>query len=228
MSEMIELIDLKKYYKIGDIIVKALDGVSMKIEEGEFLSIVGPSGSGKTTLLDQIGALDTPTSGKVVIDDIDIAKIPKSILYRLRREKIGFVFQDHNLIASLTALENVLIPLLPEGIDQEKYERALALLDAVGLKERALHKPSELSAGQKQRVATARSLINNPKILLADEPTGSVDTKTGDEIMGILKQLNTDFNTTIIIVTHDLEMARKTERIIFLRDGKIDKETKNL
>lgn len=225
---MIELIDLKKYYKIGDIIVKALDGVSMKIEEGEFLSIVGPSGSGKTTLLDQIGALDTPTSGKVVIDDIDIAKIPKSILYRLRREKIGFVFQDHNLIASLTALENVLIPLLPEGIDQEKYERALALLDAVGLKERALHKPSELSAGQKQRVATARSLINNPKILLADEPTGSVDTKTGDEIMGILKQLNTDFNTTIIIVTHDLEMARKTERIIFLRDGKIDKETKNL
>ena len=225
---MIELINLKKYYKIGDIIVKALDGVSIKIEEGEFLSIVGPSGSGKTTLLDQIGALDTPTSGKVVIDDIDIAKIPKSILYRLRREKIGFVFQDHNLIASLTALENVLIPLLPEGIDQEKYERALALLDAVGLKERALHKPSELSAGQKQRVATARSLINNPKILLADEPTGSVDTKTGDEIMGILKQLNTDFNTTIIIVTHDLEMARKTERIIFLRDGKIDKETKNL
>ncbi len=225
---MIELIDLKKYYKIGDIIVKALDGVSIKIEEGEFLSIVGPSGSGKTTLLDQIGALDTPTSGKVVIDDIDIAKIPKSILYRLRREKIGFVFQDHNLIASLTALENVLIPLLPEGIDQEKYERALALLDAVGLKERALHKPSELSAGQKQRVATARSLINNPKILLADEPTGSVDTKTGEEIMRILKQLNTDFNTTIIIVTHDLEMARKTERIIFLRDGKIDKETKNL
>lgn len=225
---MIELIDLKKYYKMGDIIVKALDGVSMKIEEGEFLSIVGPSGSGKTTLLDQIGALDTPTSGKVVIDDIDIAKIPKSILYRLRREKIGFVFQDHNLIASLTALENVLIPLLPEGVDQRKYERALALLDAVGLKERALHKPSELSAGQKQRVATARSLINNPKILLADEPTGSVDTKTGEEIMRILKQLNTDFNTTIIIVTHDLEMARKTERIIFLRDGKIDKETKNL
>ncbi|MCK4310590.1 MAG: ABC transporter ATP-binding protein [Methanomicrobia archaeon] len=228
MSEMIELIDLKKYYKIGDIIVKALDGVSMKIEEGEFLSVVGPSGSGKTTLLDQIGALDTPTSGKVIIDGIDIAKIPKSILYRLRREKIGFVFQDHNLIASLTALENVLIPLLPEGIDQEKYERALALLDAVGLKERALHKPSEISAGQKQRVATARSLINNPKILLADEPTGSVDTKTGEEIMRILKQLNTNFNTTIIIVTHDLEMARKTERIIFLRDGKIDKETKNL
>lgn len=225
---MIELIDLKKYYKIGDIIVKALDGVSMKIEEGEFLSVVGPSGSGKTTLLDQIGALDTPTSGKVIIDGIDIAKIPKSILYRLRREKIGFVFQDHNLIASLTALENVLIPLLPEGIDQEKYERALALLDAVGLKERALHKPSEISAGQKQRVATARSLINNPKILLADEPTGSVDTKTGEEIMRILKQLNTNFNTTIIIVTHDLEMARKTERIIFLRDGKIDKETKNL
>lgn len=223
---MIELIDLKKYYKIGDITVKALDGVSIKIEDGEFLSIVGPSGSGKTTLLDQIGALDTPTSGSVIIDGIDIAKVPKSILYRLRREKIGFVFQDHNLIASLTALENVLIPLLPEGIDQKKYERALKLLEAVGLKERALHKPSELSAGQKQRVAMARALINNPKIILADEPTGSVDTKTGKEIMGILKQLNTDFNTTIIIVTHDLEMARDTERIIFLRDGKIDKETK--
>jgi len=223
---MIELIDLKKYYKIGDITVKALDGVSIKIEDGEFLSIVGPSGSGKTTLLDQIGALDTPTSGNVIIDGIDIAKVPKSILYRLRREKIGFVFQDHNLIASLTALENVLIPLLPEGIDQKKYERALKLLEAVGLKERALHKPSELSAGQKQRVAMARALINNPKIILADEPTGSVDTKTGKEIMGILKQLNTDFNTTIIIVTHDLEMARDTERIIFLRDGKIDKETK--
>ncbi|MCD6467680.1 MAG: ABC transporter ATP-binding protein [Methanomicrobia archaeon] len=223
---MIELIDLKKYYKIGDITVKALDGVSIKIEDGEFLSIVGPSGSGKTTLLDQIGALDTPTSGNVIIDGIDIAKVPKSILYRLRREKIGFIFQDHNLIASLTALENVLIPLLPEGIDQKKYERALKLLEAVGLKERALHKPSELSAGQKQRVAMARALINNPKIILADEPTGSVDTKTGKEIMGILKQLNTDFNTTIIIVTHDLEMARDTERIIFLRDGKIDKETK--
>ncbi|HEC95894.1 MAG TPA: ABC transporter ATP-binding protein [Euryarchaeota archaeon] len=223
---MIELIDLKKYYKIGDITVKALDGVSIKIEDGEFLSIVGPSGSGKTTLLDQIGALDTPTSGNVIIDGIDIAKVPKSILYRLRREKIGFIFQDHNLIASLTALENVLIPLLPEGIDQKKYERALKLLEAVGLKERALHKPSELSAGQKQRVAMARALINNPKIILADEPTGSVDTKTGKEIMGILKQLNTNFNTTIIIVTHDLEMARDTERIIFLRDGKIDKETK--
>ena len=223
---MIELIDLKKYYKIGDITVKALDGVSIKIEDGEFLSIVGPSGSGKTTLLDQIGGLDTPTSGNVIIDGIDIAKVPKSILYRLRREKIGFIFQDHNLIASLTALENVLIPLLPEGIDQKKYERALKLLEAVGLKERALHKPSELSAGQKQRVAMARALINNPKIILADEPTGSVDTKTGKEIMGILKQLNTNFNTTIIIVTHDLEMARDTERIIFLRDGKIDKETK--
>jgi putative ABC transport system ATP-binding protein len=223
---MIELIDLKKYYKIGDIIVKALDGVSIKIEEGEFLSIVGPSGSGKTTLLDQIGALDTPTSGSVIIDGIDIAKIPKSILYMLRREKIGFVFQNHNLIASLTALENVLIPLLPEGINPKKYERALKLLEAVGLKERALHKPSELSAGQKQRVAMARALINNPKIVLADEPTGSVDTKTGQEIMEILKQLNTEFNTTIIIVTHDLEMTRNTERIIFLRDGKIDKETK--
>jgi len=223
---MIELIDLKKYYKIGDIIVKALDGVSIKIEEGEFLSIVGPSGSGKTTLLDQIGALDTPTSGSVIIDGIDIAKIPKSILYMLRREKIGFVFQNHNLIASLTALENVLIPLLPEGINPKKYERALKLLEAVGLKERALHKPSELSAGQKQRVAMARALINNPKIVLADEPTGSVDTKTGQEIMEILKQLNTEFNTTIIIVTHDLEMTRNTERIIFLRDGKIDKETR--
>lgn len=223
---MIELVDLKKYYKIGDIIVKALDGVSIKIEEGEFLSIVGPSGSGKTTLLDQIGALDTPTSGNVIIDGIDIAKIPKSVLYRLRREKIGFVFQDHNLIASLTALENVLIPLLPEGIDQKKYERALKLLEAVGLKERALHKPSELSAGQKQRVAMARALINNPKIILADEPTGSVDTKTGEEIVGILRKLNADFNTTIIVVTHDLEIARNTERIIFLRDGKIDKETK--
>jgi len=223
---MIELIDLKKYYKIGDIIVKALDGVSIKIEEGEFLSIVGPSGSGKTTLLDQIGALDTPTSGSVIIDGIDIAKIPKSILYMLRREKIGFVFQNHNLIASLTALENVLIPLLPEGIDQKKYERALKLLEAVGLKERALHKPSELSAGQKQRVAVARALINNPKMILADEPTGSVDTKTGQEIVGILKQLNSNFNTTIIVVTHDLEIARNTERIIFLRDGKIDKETK--
>jgi len=223
---MIELIDLKKYYKIGDITVKALDGVSIKIEEGEFLSIVGPSGSGKTTLLDQIGALDTPTSGSVIIDGIDIAKIPKSILYMLRREKIGFVFQNHNLIASLTALENVLIPLLPEGINPKKYERALKLLEAVGLKERALHKPSELSAGQKQRVAMARALINNPKIVLADEPTGSVDTKTGQEIMEILKQLNSNFNTTIIIVTHDLEMTRNTERIIFLRDGKIDKETK--
>ncbi|MCD6127635.1 MAG: ABC transporter ATP-binding protein [Methanomicrobia archaeon] len=225
---MIELIDLKKYYRIGDITVKALDGVSMKIEDGEFISIVGPSGSGKTTLLDQIGALDTPTSGKVIIDGIDIAKIPKSILYKLRRKKIGFVFQEHNLIPSLTALENVLIPLLPEGIDQKKYERALKLLEIVGLKERALHKPSELSGGQKQRVAMARALINNPKLILADEPTGSVDSKTGQEIVGFLKKLNKEFNTTIIIVTHDLEVAKNTDRIIFLRDGKIDREVKTL
>lgn len=225
---MIELKDLKKYYKMGDIIVKALDGIDLEIENGEFVSIVGPSGSGKTTLLDQIGALDTPTSGSVIIDGIDIARIPKSILHRLRREKIGFVFQSHNLIPSLTALENVLIPLLPNGVGQREYRGALELLGSVGLKDRALHKPPELSGGQKQRVAMARALINSPQILLADEPTGSVDTRTGEEIMGILSRLNTELNTTILIVTHDLEMARKAERIIFLRDGKIEKETATL
>lgn len=225
---MIELIDLKKYYKVGEIVVKALDGVTLTIERGEFVSVVGPSGSGKTTFLNQIGALDTPTSGSVIIDRVNIAKIPKSILYKLRRDKIGFVFQSHNLIPSLTALENVLIPLLPKGIDHEKKKKALNLLEAVGLKDRALHTPPELSGGQKQRVAMARALVNDPKIILADEPTGSVDTTTGKEIMGILEELNAEFSTTIVIVTHDMEMAGNAERLIFLRDGKVEKETTTL
>ncbi len=225
---MIELIDLKKYYKVGEIIVKALDGVTLTIEKGEFVSVVGPSGSGKTTFLNQIGALDTPTAGSVIIDGVNITKIPKSILYKLRRDKIGFVFQSHNLIPSLTALENVLIPLLPEGINRKKKKKALNLLEAVGLKDRALHAPPELSGGQKQRVAMARALVNDPKIILADEPTGSVDTTTGKEIMGILEELNTEFSTTIVIVTHDMEMAGNAERLIFLRDGKVEKETTTL
>jgi putative ABC transport system ATP-binding protein len=225
---MIEIVDLKKYYTVGEVQVKALDGVDITVKDGEFISIVGPSGSGKTTLLNQIGALDTPTTGKVIIDGINIAEIPKSILYKLRRDKIGFVFQNHNLIPSLTALENVLIPLIPEGVDQKKYRRGVELLDAVGLRDRALHTPPELSGGQKQRVAMARALINNPKLILADEPTGSVDTKTGEEIIALLKQLNADFNTTVIIVTHDMEMAQKAERVIFLRDGRVDKEITTL
>jgi putative ABC transport system ATP-binding protein len=217
---MIEVIDLKKYYKMGPVVVKALNGINMRIEDGEFLSIMGPSGSGKSTLLNLLGALDKPTSGTVFFDGINLARVDEAVLYRLRRKKVGFVFQSFNLIPTLNAVENVLIPLVPTNIPKIKgYRRAKELLETVGLGGRVLHKPSEMSGGEQQRVAMARALINDPTLILADEPTGNVDSKTGDEIMGLLRDLNENMGTTLVVVTHDPEIGESTDRIIQLKDG---------
>ncbi|MBU7016012.1 MAG: ABC transporter ATP-binding protein [Theionarchaea archaeon] len=219
---MIEVIDLKKYYRMGTVLVKALNGIDLKIEDGEFMSIMGPSGSGKSTLLNILGALDKPTAGTVFFDGINLARVDESVLYELRRKKVGFVFQSFNLIPTLSALENVLIPLVPTRISKmDGYRRAKDLLEIVGLGGRILHKPSEMSGGEQQRVAVARALINNPKMILADEPTGNVDSKTGTEIMKLLRDLNENRRTTLIIVTHDPEIGNSTERTIKLKDGVI-------
>lgn len=217
---MIEVIDLKKYYKMGPVVVKALNGINMRIEDGEFLSIMGPSGSGKSTLLNLLGALDKPTSGTVFFDGINLARVDEAVLYRLRRKKVGFVFQSFNLIPTLNAVENVLIPLVPTNVPKIKgYKRAKELLETVGLGGRILHKPSEMSGGEQQRVAMARALINDPTLILADEPTGNVDSKTGDEIMGLLRDLNENMGTTLVVVTHDPEIGESTDRTIQLKDG---------
>lgn len=219
---MIKVIDLKKFYRMGTVTVRALRGINLTIEDGESLSIMGPSGSGKSTLLNLLGALDKPTSGSVYFDGIDLARVDESVLYQLRRKKVGFVFQSFNLIPTLSALENVLIPLVPTTVSKiEGYKRAKELLVTVGLEKRILHKPSEMSGGEQQRVAVARALINNPKIILADEPTGNVDTKTGKEIINLLGDLNRNMKTTLIVVTHDPEISKSTGRIIRLRDGAI-------
>ena len=219
---MIEIVDLKKFYRMGPSVVKALNGISLTIDDGEFLSIMGPSGSGKSTLLNILGALDKPTSGSAFFDGINLAKVDESVLYQLRRKKVGFVFQSFNLIPTLSALENVLIPLVPTNTERMKgYKRAKELLETVGLGKRVLHKPSEMSGGEQQRVAVARALINDPSIILADEPTGNVDSTTGEEIMKLLRDLNENMGTTLVIVTHDPEIGNSTERAIHLKDGKI-------
>lgn len=219
---MIEAIDLKKYYLMGNVIVKALNGVNLTIQDGEYVSIMGPSGSGKSTLLNLLGALDKPTSGTVLFDNIDLAKVDESVLHKLRRRKVGFVFQSFNLIATLSAVENVLIPLVPTNTPRdEAYRRAKELLQMVGLGDRIMHKPSQMSGGEQQRVAMARALINNPKLILADEPTGNVDSKTGKEIMKLLRDLNEERGTTLVIVTHDPEIGSSTKRTIRVKDGRI-------
>lgn len=219
---MIEVVDLKKYYRMGPVLVKALNGISLRIEDGEFMSIMGPSGSGKSTLLNILGALDKPTSGTVYFDGIDLARVDESVLYQLRRKKVGFIFQSFNLIPTLSALENVLIPLVPTRISKTgRYKRAKELLETVGLGDRVLHKPSEMSGGEQQRVAVARALVNRPSLVLADEPTGNVDSKTGAEIIRLLRDLNQNMGTTLVVVTHDPEIGKLTERVIRLKDGEI-------
>ena len=219
---------LSKTYMQGKIAVHALTDVSFDVEKGEFLSIVGPSGSGKSTLLSMIGLLDKPTRGSVLIDGIEITKASEREAPRIRREKIGFVFQHFNLIPTLTALENIDIAMrfarVPKG---RRRERAIELLAQMGLRERINHKPSELSGGEQQRVSIARAMANHPAIILADEPTGEVDTKTRDMIVGILKSLS-EKGQTILVVTHDTAVADRTSRIITMRDGRIasDRPTK--
>lgn len=217
---------LSKTYMQGKIPVHALNDVSFDVNKGEFLSIVGPSGSGKSTLLSMIGLLDKPTSGSVFIDDIEITKAKESEAPIIRREKIGFVFQHFNLMPTLTALENVDIAMRFARVSKSRRkERAIELLTQMGLRERMNHKPSELSGGEQQRVAIARAMANHPAIILADEPTGEVDTKTRDMIVELLKELS-EKGQTILVVTHDVAVSARTARTIIMRDGGIASDTK--
>ena len=222
MDLVIEARDLRKTYQMGEIIVEALRGVSFTIERGEVVSIMGPSGSGKSTMMNKLGCLDRPTSGDYILDGESVAEMNDDQLASVRNRKVGFVFQSFNLLSRLTALGNVELPLRYAGITEGRRERAQADLEAVGLKDRMLHRPYELSGGQQQRVAVARSLVNNPAIIMADEPTGNLDSKVGKEIMSLLLNLNKDRGTTLIIVTHDPTIAEQTQRVIRLRDGELD------
>jgi putative ABC transport system ATP-binding protein len=221
MSTIVEATNLKKTYILGKIPVKALRGVNLKVESGDFLSIVGPSGCGKSTLLNLIGALDKPTSGTLWIDGSDISKLNDNQLTDLRR-RVGFVFQFFNLISRFTARGNVELPMSIAGVSRvERKRRAEELLETVGLRERMEHKPAELSGGERQRVAIARALANNPGFLLMDEPTGNVDSKTASELVGIIKGLNEEKGVTIIMVTHDQGLAREANRTVQMFDGAI-------
>lgn len=224
---VIELDKVCKFYRMGDNIVKAVDGASLKIKEGEFVAIMGPSGSGKSTMMNLIGSLDVPTKGRIFLDGQDISLLSESDLAQIRGKKIGFIFQSFNLINNLTSKENVMIPMMFQGYDpEERNYRAAKLMELVELKDRMDHSPNELSGGQQQRVAIARSLANSPEVILADEPTGNLDTKTGATVMDFLKDLNKK-GKTIVMVTHDAELARTHAEVVFwLKDGKIEKVTR--
>jgi len=223
MSELVlETEKLDKVYRLGGRKVRALSDVNLQVKKGDFISIMGPSGSGKTTLLNMLGCLDKPTYGKVVLDGVDVTKVREKNLYKIRRHKVGFIFQTFNLMPYLNAIENVELPM--EGTKKskdEKRKRARELLKTVGLSEREEHRPHRLSAGEQQRVAIARALANNPAIVLADEPTGNLDSKTGYEIVRLLGRLSTDQGTTIVMVTHDSRIASHAGRILFLHDGRL-------
>jgi ABC-type lipoprotein export system ATPase subunit len=217
----VKLEDLRKHYKRGSEIIRALDGVTLDIDKGEFVAVVGRSGSGKTTMLDLIGLLLRPTSGRLLIDDVDTAKLSDSDRAHMRAEKIGFVFQEYNLLPGLNVVENVMLPLRYSKSKVGGRERALELLERVELTDRIKHRPSELSGGQQQRVAIARSMINRPSLILLDEPTGAVDTETADQLVVLLKRLNREDQVTIMVVTHDLDVAAHARRNIRLKDGKV-------
>ena len=227
MSALIRAVKVEKEYHLGETVVRALAGVDVEINEGEFAVIIGPSGSGKSTLMHLLGALDRPSRGSVLIDGKDISLFDDYELAAVRRNLIGFVFQTFNLIPTLDALENVLIPAQNSGNGLEKAEqRAVALLKEVGLADRMHHKPGELSGGQRQRVAIARALINDPKVIFADEPTGNLDSSTGKQIIDLMKKLNRTDGKTFVIVTHDLGLLEHATREIHLFDGKIVKDAK--
>ncbi|MBS3107416.1 ABC transporter ATP-binding protein [Candidatus Woesearchaeota archaeon] len=224
---VIELKDVWKIYKMDEVEVPALRGVNIKIYSGEFVSVMGASGSGKSTCLNMIGSLDIPTRGQVFLDGKDISKLEESDLARLRGRKIGYIFQVFNLIPSLSAIENVELPLVFQGISNiRRLARARELLIKVGLGHRLYHKPSELSGGERQRVAIARALVNDPEVLLADEPTGNLDSKTGQEVLALLDTLHKEEKRTIILVTHDQTIGNRAERIIKLKDGNVIEEAK--
>lgn len=225
---IVETRDLVKTYKMGDTIVRALDGLNMQVERGEFMAIMGRSGSGKSTLLNMLGCLDRPTSGAVLIDNIDVAKARKSELPKIRREKIGFVFQHFNLLPTLTALENVMLPLRYSGVrGGERKKRALEALAQVGMEHRANHRPAEMSGGEQQRASVARAIVTKPAIVLGDELTGELDSKTSRAVIELLRQFNRDTNQTFVLVTHDPAVAEQTDRVVHLLDGKVEFEEKH-
>jgi putative ABC transport system ATP-binding protein len=224
MSHVIEAHAIQKIYKMGEVEVRALRGVSFSIERGEVLSIMGPSGSGKSTLMNTLGCLDRPTAGEYILDGEPVASLTDDQLADIRNRKVGFVFQSFNLLSRQTAITNVELPLRYSDNPEGRRERAKDALKAVGLGDRMTHRPYELSGGQQQRVAVARAIVNNPAIIMADEPTGNLDSKVGQEIMNLLLGLNKDLGTTLIIVTHDPLIAKQTQRVIRLKDGLLDGE----
>lgn len=227
MSKVIELSELVKNYQVGTVIVRALRSVSLDIHRNEYVAIMGPSGSGKSTMMNIIGCLDTATKGTYILNGTDVSKMEDDMLAEIRNREIGFIFQTFNLLPRYTALENVMLPLIYAGVSKSDREAmAKAKLDQVGLSDRMTHKPNELSGGQRQRVAIARALINNPSILLADEPTGNLDSKTSADIMALLDQIHSEGNT-VIVVTHEEDIARHSHRIIRLMDGEVSSDTVN-
>ncbi len=221
----VEVIDVVKKYIVGSVVVPAVNGLTMRVRDGEFVAVMGPSGCGKSTLLNLVGALDRPTSGRVLIDGIDISKMDSYALAQMRNEKVGFVFQAYNLIDRSNVLRNVELPMLVKGVSKERrVERTTEMLNVVGLSNMPSRKPKTLSGGEQQRVAIARALVNSPRIVLADEPTGNLDSKAGMEILSFLKGTNKELGTTVIMVTHNREAAEMADRIVYLRDGRIEKE----
>jgi putative ABC transport system ATP-binding protein len=224
MEPIINLEDVWKIYNLGKVDLTVLRGLHFHVTKGDFVALMGPSGSGKSTTMNMIGCLDLPTRGRILLKGQDISRLSESHLAQIRGRTIGFVFQQFNLIPTMTALENVMLPMVFQGKDEfERKKIASSLLKLVGLEEREKHKPTELSGGEQQRVAIARALANNPEIILADEPTGNLDSKTGEEIINMLKKLHEKEHKTIVVITHDKDIAKNADRIIYLKDGKIVK-----
>lgn len=226
-NHVIEINEIKKFYQVGTEVVKALQGVSLSIAQGEYVAIMGPSGSGKSTLMNIIGALDTPTGGRYVLNGTDVSRLSDDSLAEIRNKEIGFVFQTFNLLPRYTALENAVLPLIYAGVSKyDRVERGKQVMESVGLSDRMYHRPNEMSGGQRQRVAVARALINKPSIILADEPTGNLDSKTSVDIMRLFDEIHKKGNT-IILVTHEEDIAQHAHRIIRLRDGLIESDLVN-